>query len=102
LLISDLHILPAAELEPAAIFHQLYSEGGLVLTKNQALMGLKKMKKSQKQVELLTVMIRDAGDELDCQDEEYIGMLEHLEACSRELQQTAERMGQYAAHNTRG
>ncbi len=72
------------------------------MTKNHALMGLKKMKKAQKQAEALAEIIRMAGDELDRKDAEYLAMLEHLTACSEELQQTAARIEQYAAGNARG
>ena len=71
------------------------------MTKNQALMGLKRLKKGQRQIDALRTLVDNTGDALDREDKEYTDMQEALELCARNAQQAIALMERYAEHKTR-
>ncbi len=96
--------VPAAEqgLTGFKVLDNSEREGVLSLTRNQALMALKKMKKGQKLTNPLLELLQKAGDEQDLEDPEYLDMMGHLRDCSLEMGQVVARMERFAAENTRG
>lgn len=71
------------------------------MTKNQAVMALRMVKKNQKQVGALENLIEAAGDQVDKADEEYIVMQQSMRICVQKIEEAVSMLGQYANEKTR-
>lgn len=71
------------------------------MTKNQAVMVLRMLKRSQKQVSTLDDLVESVGDSIDQEDTDYTDIRQSVKICAEKAQQAVTVMERYMREKTR-
>jgi len=71
------------------------------VTKNQAVMVLRMLKRSQKQVSTLDDLVESVGDSIDQEDTDYTDIRQSVKICAEKAQQAVTVMERYMREKTR-